>query len=554
MHRVSAGVLKVMGAGLLLAGAALKLPALLAAFLANLALLPVVAGPACDLDWYACRYSPQAIWYPPQPLPTNSQTLRQALAGFRQAAALDPANRRAALHAAEMLFAAGDRAEAAAVMAEAGWPAGPEPDPLSNSLAWQAGSPLLTVGRYEYYLMRAHRLAQAEQWEAAVREFQFGVAYAGERAAAQDWRDFFQATARWRSHTAASDERGQPLAGKYYALAGDWDSAVKTLQPVVASRSALAEDDLAWAAYYLGQAHEGRGDPAAALDAYRVGWQASAGVRENGIQLARLLSAVAPAEAETVALALQAAGPAFLAGRTGPDYRFEGPGALASGWTFVGYDLDPESLEHGGPVEVWLWWQPPAPALPAAAGQTLVTAGEYVLQRQQLVNRIPNSAFEWGEKSDGVPLGWAGRVYLDDPGSANVTTVERGGRATRVAVAANLPHDSSGLEGYEMPVPPDGWYLLAGWLNDTGNGNIGRNCRGEMFQPGGPYYIAYADQEPVRPAGVWVHVADLAPTFPGEQVEHCQILLTNFQSAGGVSLWDDLLLARVEPPWAAAGQ
>ncbi len=56
---------------------------------------------------------------------------------------------------------------------------------------------------------------------------------------------------------------------------------------------------------------------------------------------------------------LAALGPGTILGRQAINYQVLTPVTLPDGWTLVGYDLDEESLESGGPLEILLWWQKP---------------------------------------------------------------------------------------------------------------------------------------------------------------------------------------------------
>jgi tetratricopeptide (TPR) repeat protein len=542
--------LAVAAGGCLMAvGLAARLPATAAALVQNVALLRVVAAPACNPQWFVCAHTEWGLWYPPQLLPGNAETIASTLDGLRQAEVIEPGNRRAQLHEAEMLFALGEHEQAAAVLSEAGWPPGPEPLAASPDRPELSGSPLLTVGRYEHDLVRGYQWAAAGQWQAATQAFQFGLAQAGERALEKDRHAFYEASARWHASQAEASPEEQRLAGKYFALAGEWEMAVQSLEPLLAGRGGLTQVERAWAFYYLGRARAGAGDTMEAIEAYRAGWRAAPEVRVNGIELARLLAANEPAEAQAVQQALIAAGPAFPNGRSGPGYQLLKTAAIPSGLTFRGYDLDPESVEAGAVLEVWLWWQkPPRFSLIHQSGDEVMEFGDSLWQRQTVTNLIVNNTFEWGEWPSGVPLGWDDRLYTKSPDSFFIETAERDGRETHVAASANHGIDSAGLLGHDLPMQADGWYLMAGWMNSTGNGNLGRNCQGTVFGPGRPYYIAYSDETPVRPAGEWVHYADLAPAFPGGQPEVCALLLTDSNSPGSTSLWDDLILARVDLP------
>ena len=541
-------------------GIVLRIPVLGSMALVNLAMIQILAVPLSDPSWYVSVHGPQTGWYPPQKLATNEAVLERQLALLQRAASIDPAADRSYLHIAEVLFALGKRREAAAILSQNGWGVEcpshaqrqdyPLGTPVPTNVLTRA-SPLSVQGQYEYHLIQAYQHMMAECWDPAVWHFRQALAYVGERALLQDRRDFFWASARWHLEQGRDHPIERLLAGKYFTLSGEWVQAVTILQPLLDVGAGLSSIQRAWAALYLGRAYQEQGDVILAKNAYQLGWQIAPAVRENGIRLLALLRTFGQEDqADQIKEQLRALGPAYPSGRYAPGYRMAYNSVLPSGLSFAGYDLDPESVEHGAPLEVWLWWQKTSDEqLVSREEGDRIDLGSYLLQHQWVTNLVVNNAFEWGEKPDGVPLGWERRIYSEAPESLYITTTIRDGRRTKVVVGSNLKNDSSGLFGFELPMQTDGWYLMAGWMNDAGAGNIGRNCVGPEFWPGGPYYIAYPKQTPRRPDGVWVHIADLAPAFPAQKPDRCRMILVNYQSPGGITMWDDLILARITPPW-----
>lgn len=508
---------------------------IVSALWANTGLLALLKTLPCDLDNYMCQ-SPYA--YPPMLWEGNEVALRQAKNRLETALAYNPESPAIRLHLAEIYFAQGERWNSVDVF----------PVETNN----MSVSPLLQEGRYEYHLTRARQLMQAERWEEAVHEFQLGLGWGGELTLPIDHRDFFLAVARMhREHTTVdrANIRSMYLAGKYLARAGHWAEALPLLNRAINSASdALMPEERGWAYTHLGRVLQQQGKTLAAREAFMEAIAYAPDLREPQIRLLKLLRDTGAIQiAQSIEAQLVKQGPGFILGQQGEGYEVGNPTTLPNGWTLVGYDVDGESLETGAPIELLLWWSTESST--RTENQTWTRIGGYWVEQRQVINLFPNAGFEWGVREDGIPLGHDRELYGATPGSLRVELFSRDGRETNVLMADNNPQaERVSLISRKIQVDPDSYYLMAGWLQDQdkhSQANIGRNCMGEQFRPGGPYYIAY--RTALRPLQTWIHIGDLATPFPDEIPDICEVLVINYQNDGR-AIWDNILWVRLGLP------
>jgi len=462
------------------------------------------------------------------------------IALLRLASLLDPNNQHPRILEAELLFYSGKHSAAAALVNEV-----PSRD---------YSSALLVPGRYENYIITAYDYFQREAWQAASTQFRTGLTIVGEAGLLEDQKSYYIAAVNQYSTITAMSIRDQLLAGKYSLLAGDWGSAVRWLKPLVFSNSdeeanAAANATRAWAALYLGSAYELSGDIDSAISAYSLGWEASKDVRLNGLRLLAILQHTGAREGrDELTSQLLAKGPTIPLGRSAVGYLETYPVSGPSGWTLVGYEVDPEGLSFGPLLELWLWWQTPENGmaqLPVDDGW--ISLGPYVVKKQSVTNLVYNPSFEWGQDANGIPLGWENRMYSDVPETLYIETIVRDDTESHVAVGDNASWPSSGLMGKPFKVQADGWYLMSGLMYTRGatNSNIGRSCFGENFQAAGPYYARWPASQVENK---WVQISDFGRAHLNDEPDQCRLLIVSFENPGGLVMWDNLMLARVTWP------
>jgi hypothetical protein len=536
---------------MILALTIVKLPLLGAQVLNLLAVRHILAAPLCDPAWFMCASIASVNWYPPQHRTGNSEKL-PAAGLLQMAERLAPDYEQTYRRQAEVLFALGQRQAAADLLRRHGWGIASmeytaiEDYPRSSAAGIPASrSPLLASGRYEYYLIRGHQYLLEERPAEAANDFQLALANAGERALPADRRYLFLALAQVSAQQNTPVSRY--LTGKYSVLADEPQQAINWLTPLVNAPLLLPAEDAARAAWYLGQAHEAMDDLDGAIRVYREGWRIAPDVRENAISLVSALSRSGRQDqSQEIRDQLWQSGPSRHAGRTAVGTTAFYTPTLPAGWSFIGFDADLPLVEQSAHFPAWTWWKKPAGGGKLADTRDLIDLGDVIVQREWLVNEAQNPGFEWGTQPNGVPYGWNERIYTDTLQSLFVETTDRNGETTRVAMGANLESASSGLRGKDMPVQPNGWYLLAAWQKQQNapKSSIGRACTGAAVSSG-PYFPPWPDKVA---EGKWVYVVDLGPAYPQMEPTNCQLMLINFDNPGGVVMWDDLVFARVAPP------
>ena len=153
-----------------------------------------------------------------------------------------------------------------------------------------------------------------------------------------------------------------------------------------------------------------------------------------------------------------------------------------------------------------------------------------------------NGGFELG-LDDGFPIGFPQGMYQADAPTGRLTSEIRAGQRTTVALLANTDtYSRTGLVSASVPVDPDAFYLLGGWIRSVGgNGFLGQRWRGDIAADARYYdYVA---------AGVglqdWQWYAGV--TRPLEGSTECQIWLLNFMATGSV-YFDDVIMVEIGLP------
>ena len=465
---------------------------------------------------------------------------------FEQALRWQPDSAITRLHLAGIYFSLGWRVKAV----QTAYPL--ETYPPGRSPLVSAGQ---ASGRYEHYLFLAEQLMLAKKWPEAVQNFRLGLAFGYDQSLPIDLQLFYQALSQdylQQFKVSPNNPRLAFLVGKYKYFGNMPDARQWFEQALEMGRgNASYATEMGQSLLYLGQLEEAASNTTQAQAFYQDAIAIAPGLREAHVRLLINLREQnknqAAAQVEKQLLKL---GPTYLLGRQSADasYQIPAPGAFPGDWTLVGYDLDQEQLENGGPLDIRLWWISPASNFQPSAKRQWLRVGEYWVEQRQVYNLYPNAGFEWGTDPTGIPLGQAGSVYQSSPDSLRVIITKRDGQETHVLAAFNDEQNPSvGLASYPTPVDPANYYLMAGWLWDTSRAaNIGRNCGWQ--DGGGPYYIAYETQEPFRPLKTWVHVADLNILFPGEQPNGgCETLLIHYMNQEQ-AMWDDILWVEIEKP------
>ena len=177
----------------------------------------------------------------------------------------------------------------------------------------------------------------------------------------------------------------------------------------------------------------------------------------------------------------------------------------------------------------------------------MINTGQYVLKEEIVKNFLPNPGMEWGLDDRGIPVGYDREFYTGNPQFLKIVGVERDGSKTSAFMTENtIDVQNLALASRVIPVNPVSYTLMAGWIyHDDGNPNIGRNCWGDHFTPGGPYYIAYL-KTPISKAS-WIHAADLSTPIPGVSPDLCEVLFINYESQKPAA-WDQLLWVNILTP------
>jgi tetratricopeptide (TPR) repeat protein len=500
----------------------------------NVGLTDLAKATSCDPEWFDCKHAADRSLSPPAPRQLNQLT--RALALLESAERWSP-SAITRLHLATVRFLAGDRQSALSL--------------LSQAASYPPGrSPLLSEGRYEYYLTRARAAMQSEKWMGAINDFHKAMVLEPDRILPVDDRDLYIALAAEQTQEAeadASNARAAYLAGKYLIQAGAWSEGLDLLRKtrIEDNSGQLPATELTMAELYSARALRETRDVSAAQAALEKAIRRSPELRLPYIDLLELLRKTGNStHARDVEQRLATLGPKFRLGQFGSDFSLDQPTVLPNGWRLVGYEVDEQLLEWTTWVDLVLWWEAPAGVQP---GDAFLHVDGYWLQRQTVRNLFPNSGFEWGTDDRGIPLGHGREYYAAPKGSLGVETSDRNGEPTQVLWAQNnasVQHVA--LISEPFVVDASAYYLMAGWLRDEDQlAKLGRLCVEQRFGPDLSYYIE--SPEGGRPAGDWLHIANLAPAIPGGSPINCETFVSNSNSRGKSS-WDNVLFVRLPTP------
>lgn len=499
---------------------------------------------------------------------------------------------------AEIQFALGRREQAAVLLPsiKLRLPDGPPTDtPADPPPKTQQRTRLLNPNHHEYHLLAGYQQMAAGNWEAATVAFRLAVSLGAEYLTPADHQAYFETLAHQHAQQAEQDTRSgrsptEParaayLAGKYFAHAGRWDQAEAWLRRVQENAGwndlPAAEQARTWT--YLGLAHEQASNFTATRQAYETAINIAPTLREPYARLLMLLQQLGePADEQRVASTLADLGPTYRLGQFGEGVAQPEPVTLPNGWTLVGYDLDEESLEIGGQLDLWLWWQLPTTGLSAPAtlgssarprrdtagaemverrpetglgamrdslsarpGRDWLPVGDYWLEHQTVVNLAPNPGFEWGMAATGLPLGFFAKYRSY---AANVSIVG-GDVPGGSSFVLQVPKSTEGVKSFPLPVDSESLYLTAAWLRGRkAETRLGRHCfpadhpsdhRNNLWGPPSDMMWEVAAQGD----GVWTHIAHLGPLVPDQKPPViCQLFLEN---RAGSAQFDQVLFTKL---------
>jgi tetratricopeptide (TPR) repeat protein len=453
-------------------------------------------------------------------------------------------------HAAEVQFALGNHGLAASML-----PPIQFRRPVVGVGSRGDNSPLLLMTgqtRYEPYLLLAYQQAARGEWASSISAFRLALALGPAYFLEQDHRQYFEVLGNHYAERASGNPNTidtlhlSYLAGKYYLRAGQINKADTWLQRVRNSSAwlSLSTQEQARTWLYSGQIEEQLSRTATAHEAYASAIRTAPDLIEAHVALMSL--AIRDKKDDIVKsqiASLSFSTPSYSLGRSGENYQLLQPAVTSTGWQLLGYDLDEESLDNGGLVDVWLWWRAPS-GEPSIADTDMLHIGDRWLQRQMLLNLAPNSGFEWTQTDETLPVGYMQEFYGATNPNIYVVASDRLGLNTNALVIQNNLSRRVGITTSRQPMEAGGVYLMAGWKRDSGNGNIGRLCRSSTAAES-PYYIA--DYKSGEPRDTWIHFAAISVASTINSVTTCRLFLLNYESDGLVT-WDSLLFARLRIP------
>ncbi len=532
----------VLAIATVILGMALSLPKLLSMALFNATMVERLHLIPCDPSWFGCQKLKHNL--PFMEWVGNVESINKINGLIHQEIQLFPDQPRIMARLAELQFARGDRQAAAKLL-----PTVPISLPVFSPAV--NGFRRLTPLDYQSYLIAANQRAASGDWENAVLAFRLALSLGAAYFQPSDSMAYDESLAHWHAEQAA--KLSYPavesyLAAKYMTRIGHWDEARDWIERAKISydHDQLSVDSQARISMYAGIIQEANGDYAGAVTDYREAHQLAPGLNEPQIRLLRVVRQMTNSNdlANAIAASLQQSGPTYHLGAQGDTYTQTVTATVKNGWILVGYDLDEENLTSGSALDVWLWWRVPVDSgwLPDDK-QSWLQAGQYWLQKQTVINLATNAGFEWGTWTDEQPFGYLGDVYGVTPEAIRIEGAETPDGKTNVLQLNNTLSRRVGLLAEQQPVRGDGWYLMAGWMKDGGNSNLGRLCT--YAEGGGPYYITqdYAQ----HPHYSWVHYAQLARPVPGRQAEACGVFVVNYDTNDRAE-WDNILLVQIEEP------
>jgi tetratricopeptide (TPR) repeat protein len=453
---------------------------------------------------------------------------------FQRALDLLPGYDIAKIHLAEIAFITGERRNAVF------WLSDSEKTNLNRS--WLSDN-----DRYPSFLMAAWQFYLSNEWVEAIDNFRLGLFWAGEHTLKKDEEAYFNALGNKFLAQGTVSNPDLLLGGIYTLLSGHPDRARDILKIRIDQHGSAEnrDEDIATAYRYLGKIAEASDHKLEAENSYRKAIELNPDDRIASYLLLKLLRSQGKSDdVKSLKQRINALRPTYLMGVIGDQFEEQRPVLVNEGWKLIGYEIEELLIADTHQMDILLWWENTGD-LPL--DESMVDTGNYVLQEQNVINLLPNPGMEWGVDDRDIPVGYDREFYTGNSKNLEITEIERNGTQTLALVAQNTPDIRSlALASRPMPVNPDDYTLMAGWIYHIhGAPNIGRNCWGDKFKPGGPFYIAYT-RTPVSTAS-WIHAADLSQPVPGENPDYCEVLLINYESEKPAA-WDQLLWVKIQLP------
>jgi tetratricopeptide (TPR) repeat protein len=515
----------------------LSLPPLYTSVILNVTSLSLLRSEQCPSGWASCPTSTRSAlpvaW---QAAPSTLLQLDDWLASAGMLAGHSDTLR---LRRAEVQFALGHAREAAALLQPV--TLGLSDNGESHYFA-AAHSRLLTPGTYENYLVGAYQLREEGKWQESVNAFRLALAYGAEYMTADDHKAYLATLAHQfaqSSENTAIPARDSYLAGIYFGLSGQWRDAKEWLERAQQSRGweQMTISDRGRALTFIGLAREATSDYDAARNAYSEAITTAPALVEPRILLLALLQKLDKStETEQVQAAINELGPTYELGGSDSGNDSSKSPTLPSNWKLVGYDVDEESLAAGGQMDIWLWWKAPI-GEEEARDSTWINTGRYWLQRQSVVNLVPNPGLEWGIREDGFPVG----IYpMWDVRFGNVSVEETDGPDAKSHVLRMQQIlGIAAIMSKPRPVDSQAFYLAGTWIRTDKVGSVGLRC---SEQEGFGFHASMAQAEDVAEQS-WQHLTYFGQTKPDPMTNMC--VFAFFAEAGGTTQWDQTMLVRL---------
>ncbi len=452
---------------------------------------------------------------------------------FKRALILSPGDEKIKVHLAEISFLTGDRKTAVATKSEF----------TGNVLdrSWLSFSM-----RYPAFLLSAWEEYLSSQWIEAIDYFRLGLFSAGENVNEDDELAYADSLSNYYSFQKEPEIINQILAGIYAFKAAKPGKALDILSPLAGKPGSNSNENSAFIYRYLGLVAADLNNLEEAEASFLNALEMDPDNRLTHFDLLKIFQLRGDLDGvETVKTILKSMGPSYLLGVTGGSIEELRPAMLPDGWELVGYDVESQLIPDSHELEILLWWKNSKnPVLDAG----MVDIGKYILQKQTVINLLPNPGMEWGLDNRGLPVGYDREFYTGEPGNLTIHPFLRDDILSSALLAQNTPAIRSlALASRAIPVDPDAYMLMAGWIyRNQGAPNIGRNCWGVNFSPGGPQFIAYT-QGALPEIPSWIHAANLSTPVPGSKPDTCEVLLINYESPKPAA-WDQLLWVNVNIP------
>jgi hypothetical protein len=308
------------------------------------------------------------------------------------------------------------------------------------------------------YLRLARELAAAERWSESIAQYRLAQSLMGDRAAAV-FSEFQRVTAKWMQHELRVDKKNWMCL---YRLArcqwwlGDWISARRSyelLLPIVPQELIRQTLILAEAHDRIGQVAENAGELDLASRMYAQAWLEG----HRTPDLYERLRGEFAADADSADIAWLEDGikiwsPTNLLTNLGT---WPNPGD----WTFVGYEINQDDLEWGGPVEVTFYWRnDDCSRIPLGVGWMPI--GDKWALTQDAVNLVPDGSCEWGFDSGFEP------IYINPRPRAGISIQKTDGVVNNFIrlPGASAWHDAFWGTDVVVRYLPGDYYLQSGRL------------------------------------------------------------------------------------------